>query len=106
MKKLFLAVSAFAIFSMFTGATTFVNIQNAPATTDLMVSSSRIQVVFWTGSTGSVKVNRNATYDEDTNTITIGKDGPYKVQENPYYETNDKTGSYRYVAAGKYYFNL
>lgn len=52
----------------------------------------------------TIKVS--ATYDSDSNTITVSNKGPYKVEENPYYGSDDKRGAYRYVAAGQYYFNL
>ncbi len=54
---------------------------------------------------GNITTRKNASYDTDSNTITV--DGKtYSVQANPYYGQNDKRGKYQYVAGGSYYFDL
>lgn len=48
---------------------------------------------------------KSATYDTDSNTITVDGD-TYTVSENPDYGRGGKTGQYAYMAAGIYFFNL
>lgn len=102
MKKFLFLFAVASMFSMITVATAG-NVQVAPSSLETVVSSYRITVVSFSGS---LTKRVSATYDSDTNTITVSNKGPYKVEENPYYGSDDKRGSYRYVAAGQYYFNI
>lgn len=47
----------------------------------------------------------SATYDKESNTLTVDNE-TYPVRDNPYYgNTDDKRGAYRYVADGRFYFD-
>lgn len=102
MKKLFFLAIA-ALFSMYTIATTADSVQTITSSSEMMMSSYKIRVFRFSGN---LTIGVDATYDSETNTITVSNKGPYKVEENPYYGSNDKRGTYRYTAAGQYYFNL
>jgi len=82
--------------------------KEAPATVETCFASSSYTItVYMITSQGNavVATKKSASYNENNNTITVGG-STYKVQSNPYYGDSGKRGAYRYVAGGKYYFNL
>lgn len=78
------------------------SVQTTPSYSEVTATGYRITVVSFSGN---LTKRVSATYDSETNTITVSGKGPYKVEKNPYYGSDDKRGDYRYVA-GQYYFNL
>ena len=108
MKKILLGIIALTLFAM----GSIINAANYETTKDEslpFVQSSQSVTVWWIRNSGSlwVKTRKSGNYDSSSNKLSVG-DSTYSVEENPYYGEDDKhgRGSYRYVAAGQYYFNL
>lgn len=108
MKKILFGIFALTIVAM----GSIVNAANNETTKDespVFVQSSQSVTVWWIRNSGGlwVKTRKTGNYESGSNKLYVGGSA-YSVEENPYYGEDDKhgRGSFRYVAAGQYYFNL
>lgn len=110
MKKIYFAIVAVVLVAM-GGIVDAANCATNQVIAPEMVQSVSSVTVYWikpmSSGSGWVKTRKSGKYDSDSNTLSVGG-STYKVEENPYYGSEDSSGrgAYRYVAGGNYYFNL